>query len=98
MWCRWIKCKVELLANNEYFKIGKPSIITVPQAVFHGLEFEPGSQGYLISLSSNAVEQMLKYDVEVIYELDTISIYFREQLWKKFAKKLQQNLLKSSSN
>lgn len=68
------KGKVELLANNEYFKIGKPSIITVPQGVFHGLEFEPGSQGYLISLSSNAVEQMLKYDVEVIYELDTISI------------------------
>ncbi|MBU4538258.1 MAG: AraC family transcriptional regulator [Weeksellaceae bacterium] len=68
------KGKVELLANNEHFAVDKPSIITIPQSVFHGLEFEPGSKGYLISLSANAVEQMLKFDVEVIYELDTISI------------------------
>lgn len=68
------KGKVELLANNEHFIVEKPSIITIPQSVFHGLEFEPGSKGYLISLSANAVEQMLKFDVEVIYELDTISI------------------------
>ncbi|UFK98193.1 AraC family transcriptional regulator [Kaistella faecalis] len=68
------KGKVELLANNEHFAVDQPSIITIPQSVFHGLEFEPGSKGYLISLSANAVEQMLKFDVEVIYELDTISI------------------------
>jgi AraC family transcriptional activator of pobA len=68
------KGKIELLANNESFSVIQPSIITIPQSVFHGLEFEPGSKGYLISLSANAVEQMLKYDVEVIYELDTISI------------------------
>lgn len=66
--------KIELLANNEFFAVTQPSIITIPQSVFHGLEFEPGSKGYLLSLSANAVEQMLKYDVEVIYELDTISI------------------------
>lgn len=68
------KGKVNLLANNEYLAVDQPSIITIPQSVFHGLEFEPGSKGYLISLSANAVEQMLKFDVEVIYELDTISI------------------------
>ena len=68
------KGKLELLANNDYFSVENPAVITIPQSVLHGLEFEPGSKGYLISLSANAVEQMLKFDVEVIYELDTISI------------------------
>lgn len=68
------KGKLELLANNDLFVINKPAIITIPQSVLHGMEFEPGSEGHLISLSAHAVEQMLKFDVEVIYELDTISI------------------------
>lgn len=65
---------VRLTANNEHFYVNKPSIITIPQSVVHGLEFESGSKGHLVSLSANAVEKMLRYDVEVIYELDTISI------------------------
>lgn len=68
------KGKIKLLANNEKYSVIKPSVLTIPQSVLHGLEFEPGSKGYLISLSANAVEQMLKFDVAVIYELDTISI------------------------
>ncbi len=66
--------KLRLTANNEHFYVDRPSIITIPQSVVHGLEFESGSKGHLISLSANAVEKMLRYDVEVIYELDTISI------------------------
>lgn len=68
------KGKLELLANNDFFSVEKRAVITIPQSVQHGLEFEPGSKGHLISLSADAVEQMLKFDIEVIYELDTISI------------------------
>ena len=71
--------KLQLIANNEHFTVEKPSIITIPQAVVHGFEFEPGSSGWLISLAANSVEQMLKFDVEVIYELDSISITEIEQ-------------------
>lgn len=63
-----------LIANNDHFSIEQPSIITIPPSVVHGFEFLPGSSGWLISLSANTVDQMLKYDVEVIYELDSINI------------------------
>lgn len=71
--------KLNLIANNEHFSVEKPSIITIPQSVVHGFEFLPGSSGWLISLASNSVDQMLKFDVEVIYELDSISITEIEQ-------------------
>lgn len=66
--------QVELIANNDYFQINQPTIITIPQNVFHGFTFENGVKGWLLSLSAFAIESMLKFDVEVIYELDTISI------------------------
>ncbi len=71
--------KLELIANNESFTVEKPSIITIPQAVVHGFQFEYGSSGWLLSLAANSVDQMLKHDVEVIYELDSISITEIEQ-------------------
>lgn len=61
------KGALKLLANNDFFSVENPAVITIPQSVLHGLEFEPGSKGYSISLSANSVEQMLKFDVEVIY-------------------------------
>ncbi len=71
--------KLQLIANNEPFVVEKPSIITIPQSVVHGFQFERGSSGWPISLAANSVDTMLKHDVEVIYELDSISITEIEQ-------------------
>lgn len=65
---------VELLINDDVHKIECVSFFTVPKNITHGLEMNPQSKGWVISLHDKALENMLKLDADIILQMDEINI------------------------
>lgn len=65
---------LHLLYNDERYFVEAPAFFTVPVNVSHGLELEPGMSGWVISLADTAVENMLKLDADIIFEIDEVHI------------------------
>ncbi len=69
-----IEGETNLLYNNDKIHIKGPSFITVPKNTVHGFEHLTEFTGWIISLSDNVLEHMIKREAEVIGAIEMFQI------------------------
>lgn len=69
-----IEGETNLLYNNNKVHIKGPSFITVPKNTVHGFEHLTELTGWIISLSDNVLEHMIKREAEVIGAIEMFQI------------------------
>jgi AraC family transcriptional activator of pobA len=69
-----IEGETNLLYNNNKIHIKGPSFITVPKNTIHGFEHLSDLSGWIISLSDNVLEHMIKREAEVIGAIEMFQI------------------------
>ncbi len=63
-----------LLYKNEKISVTGPSIITIPKNTEHGFEHQGEQKGWIISLSDDVLEYMIKREADVISSLETFRV------------------------
>lgn len=66
--------ETNFLYNNEKNHIKGPSFITVPKNTDHGFEHLTELKGWIISLSDNVLEHMIKREAEVIEAIEMLQV------------------------
>lgn len=69
-----IEGETNLLYNKERIQVEGPSFISVPKNTDHGFEHLTEVKGWIISLSDNVLEHMMKREAEVIEAIDMFQI------------------------
>lgn len=65
---------INLLINDNLVVLDALSFFTVPKNVVHGFTSNPDTVGWVISLSDTAIERMLAFDSDLIFDIDTVSM------------------------
>jgi AraC family transcriptional regulator, transcriptional activator of pobA len=87
--------------DDQSFEVNAPAFFTIPKNVEHALESSDNCRGWIINLSDNFLENILKKDAEMVMELDVIHIEHLEegeeterivQAMRKIVSEFNQNL------
>jgi AraC family transcriptional regulator, transcriptional activator of pobA len=69
-----------ILQNEEQsFEVTAPAFFTIPKNVVHGFTSSDDCRGWIINLSDNFLENILKKDADMVMELDVIHIEHLEE-------------------
>ncbi|MBW3518093.1 AraC family transcriptional regulator [Flavobacterium sp. NKUCC04_CG] len=66
--------ETHLLYNKEVISVQGPAFITVPKNTDHGFEHRTNLNGWIISLSDNVIEHMVKREAEVIEAIELFQV------------------------
>lgn len=69
-----IEGNTNLLYNQDVYHIKDPAFITIPKNTDHGFEHLSELKGWIISLSDNVLEHMVKREAEVVQALETFQV------------------------
>jgi AraC family transcriptional regulator, transcriptional activator of pobA len=65
--------------DDQSFEVTSPAFFTIPKNVEHALVSSDDCRGWIINLSDNFLENILKKDAEMVMELDVIHIEHLEE-------------------
>lgn len=63
-----------LLHDTQRFEVAAPAFFTIPKNIEHGFASSDDCRGWIINLSDNFLENILKKDANMVMELDVIHI------------------------
>ncbi len=69
-----IEGETNLIYNNKKIHIEGPSFITIPKNTDHGFEHLTELKGWIISLSDNVLEHMIKREAEVVEAIEMFQV------------------------